>query len=52
VRFGPPLGLLYEATAQLLYSRSNVGGQSQAYLAFADALRDGDIRSSSSSRAC
>jgi hypothetical protein len=43
VKFGPVLGLLYEATAQLLYSRSNVGGQSEAYLKFVESLGDGDI---------
>jgi hypothetical protein len=43
VRFGPALGLLYEATAQLLYSRSSVGGQSRAYRAFIGSLGDGDI---------
>lgn len=43
LRFGPVLGLLYEATAQLLYSRSNVGGQSDAYLRFVDSLGNGDV---------
>ncbi len=41
--YGPQLGLLQEATAELIYSRSGIGGTSEVYLKFARALQPGDI---------
>lgn len=40
---GPAYALLFEATAQLLYSRSSYAGTTDTYRAFADALGPGDI---------
>ncbi len=43
VGFGPAYGLLFEATAQLLYTRSCYGGTTKAYDRFVKALRAGDV---------
>jgi predicted heme/steroid binding protein len=40
---GPAYGRLFDATAQLLYTRSCYGGTTDAYRGFVDALEPGDI---------
>jgi len=40
---GPAYGLLFEATAQLLYTRSCYGATTDAYRKFVDALEPGDV---------
>jgi hypothetical protein len=42
-RFGVPFGQLFEATAQLLYHRSQFGAQTQAYRKFVNALTECDL---------
>ena len=43
MEFLPVMNLLHEATAQLLYTRSLVGGTSEAYERFVAALQPGDV---------
>lgn len=43
VAFGPVYGLLFEATAQLLYTRSCYAGTTDAYRTFVEALEPADI---------
>jgi hypothetical protein len=42
-RFGAAFGQMFEATAHLLYHRSQFGGRSEAYRRFAEILTDGDL---------
>jgi hypothetical protein len=42
-KFAPVYRLLHVATAEMLYARSWTGGQSDAYLSFADSVRPGDV---------
>jgi hypothetical protein len=42
-RFGVPFGQLFEATAQLLYHRSQQGARSKAYREFVETLTESDL---------